>query len=200
MCKVLETVIVPKTLSFTQLTGRSAGEYLFHISCCGSFILYCIMLEMFRIFSSPLNYVAIIRRSVNFMREYRNFSCHQYAAVGSDAGAAVVRARGWPRSSRMWRQILPIWSAAVKTACVSYAVPDSSYISVWLVSAVLWTLARRSCCPWRRPPRNRSPSLLLQPILSSPSQPETRKDLLPVRGCEHFYQHITFRNFLSVLL
>ena len=137
MCKVLETVIVPKTLSFTQLTGRSAGEYLFHISCCGSFILYCIMLEMFRIFSSPLNYVAIIRRSVNFMREYRNFSCHQYAAVGSDAGAAVVRARGWPRSSRMWRQILPIWSAAVKTACVSYAVPDSSYISVWLVSAVL---------------------------------------------------------------
>ena len=97
----------------------------------------CIVLEIFRIFSSPLNYVAIIRRLVSFMREYRNFSCHQCAAVGSDAGAAVVRVRGWPRSSRMWRQILPIWSAAVKTACVSYAVPDSSYISVWLVPAVL---------------------------------------------------------------
>jgi len=80
---------------------------------------------------------AIIRRSVSFMREYRNFSCRQCAAVGSDAGAAVVRARGWPRSSRMWRQILPKWSDAVKTACVSYAVLDSSCISVWLVSAVL---------------------------------------------------------------
>jgi len=71
------------------------------------------------------------------MREYMNFSCHQCAAAGSDAGAAVVRARGWVRSSRMWRQILPIWSAAVKTACVSYVVLDSSYISVWLVPAVL---------------------------------------------------------------
>ena len=137
MFKILETVMVSKTLSFTQLTGRSAGEYLFPIRRRGSFISYRIVVEMFRIFSSPLNYVAIITRSVNFMREYRNFSCHQYAAVGSDAGAAVVRARGWPRSSQMWRQILPIWSAAVKTACVSYAVPDSSYISVWLVSAVL---------------------------------------------------------------
>lgn len=95
------------------------------------------MLEIFRILSSPLNYVAIIKRSINFMREYMNFSCHQCAAAGSDAGAAVVRARGWVRSSRMWRQILPIWSAAVKTACVSYVVLDSSYISVWLVPAVL---------------------------------------------------------------
>lgn len=196
---MLETVIVSKTLSFTQLTGRSAGEYLFHIRRCGSCISYCIVPEMFRIFTSPLNYVATNKRSVNFMREYKNFSCHQCAAVGSDAGAAVVRARGWPKNLRMWRQILPIWSVAVKTACVFYAVPDSSYISVWLVPAVLWTLARRSCCPWRRSPRNRSPSPLLQPILSFPSQPETRKDLLPVHGCEHYNQHITFSDFLCLL-
>ena len=130
------------------------------------------------------------------MREYRNFSCHQCAAVGSDAGAAVVRARGWPKSSRMWRQILPILSAAVRTACVSYAVQDSNYISVWLVSAVPWTLARRSCCPWQRLPRNRSPSPLLQPTLSSRSQPATRKYLLPVHGHENYYQHITFRDSL----
>lgn len=137
MCEMLETVIVSKTLPFTQLAGRSADEYLFHIRRCGSCISYFIVLEILRIFSSPLNYVATIKRSVNFMREYRNFSCHLCAAVGSDAGAAVVRARGWPKNSRMWRQILPIWSAAVKTACVSYAMPDSSYISVWLVPAVL---------------------------------------------------------------
>lgn len=137
MFKMLETVLVSIILSLTQLFGRSTGEYLFRICRCGSFILYCIVLGMFRILISPLNYVSTIKRSLNFMREYRNFSCHQCAAVGSDAGAAVVRARGWPRSSRMWKQILLIWSAAVKTACVSCAVPDSSYISVWLVPAVL---------------------------------------------------------------
>jgi hypothetical protein len=137
MCKVIETGMASKTFSCTQLTVKSSGEYLFDFRCCGSFISYCIMLEMFRILSSPLNYVAIIRRSVNFMREYKCFSCHQCAAVESDAGAAVVRARVWPTCWWMWRQILPIWSAAVRTAYVSYAVPDSSYISVWLVPAVL---------------------------------------------------------------
>lgn len=195
----MERVMVSKTFSFTQLTVKSSSDYLFDFRRCGSFISYCIVLEIFRILSSPVNYVAIIRRSVNFMREYRSFSCHQCAAVGSDAGAAVVRARVWPTSWRMWRQNLPIWSAAVRTACVSYAVPDSSYISVWLVPAVLWTLARRSCYPWRRLPRNRFPSRLLQLIRSSQSQPETRKDILHAHGCEHYYHHITFRDFLRLL-
>ena len=52
MCKILETVIVSKTLSFTQLTGRSAGEYFFifvtveascHVVLCSKYLGYLVL-------------------------------------------------------------------------------------------------------------------------------------------------------------
>lgn len=70
------------------------------------------------------------------MRECRNSSCPQPAVAVSVAGAAIVRAKESPRSSWMSRQMLPISSAVEGTACVSYEVLDSDYISLWLVPAV----------------------------------------------------------------
>jgi hypothetical protein len=78
--------------------------------------LYCV--QNIYDLSPPLNYGANFGLSVKLTREYRNVFCRPSAALGFSAGALVVRGKGRPRASLMWRQIL-IWSVVVRTVCVS---------------------------------------------------------------------------------